>query len=132
MQYVIDTHALIWFFEDNARLSLQAKTVLSDPNSQLILPAIALAEAVWIVDRGKTTIPSSTAILTDVLGDSRIRIYPLDSTIIEQTITLNAIDEMHDRQIVATAIVLQNQGQPVMLISCDRTITASNLIPILW
>jgi PIN domain nuclease of toxin-antitoxin system len=132
MQYVIDTHALIWFFEDNPRLSNSAKTVLCDPSSQLVLPATALAEVVWIVDRGKTTLPSSTAILADVLSDARIRIYPLDPTIIAKTIELTSIDEMHDRQIVATAVVLQNQGQMVMLISCDRNITASKLIPILW
>jgi PIN domain nuclease of toxin-antitoxin system len=132
MLYVIDTHALIWFFEDNPKLGAQAKTVLSDPDSQLILPATALAEAVWIVDRGKTSISSSTDLLAAVLSDSRISISPLDQTIIEQTILLTTIDEMHDRQIVATANILQNQGQSVMLLSCDRNITASQAISILW
>jgi PIN domain nuclease of toxin-antitoxin system len=132
MLYVIDTHALIWFFEDNPKLGAQAKTVLSDPDSQLILPATALAEAVWIVDRGKTSISSSTDLLAAVLSDSRISISPLDQIIIEQTILLTTIDEMHDRQIVATANILQNQGQSVMLLSCDRNITASQAISILW
>jgi PIN domain nuclease of toxin-antitoxin system len=132
MQYVIDTHALIWFFEDNPRLSLPVKAVLADPDSQLILPAIALAEAVWIVDRGKTTIPSATALLTAVLDDSRIRIYPLDQTVVERTVLLASINEMHDRQIVATGLVLQDQGQAVTLLTCDRNITASQVIPILW
>jgi PIN domain nuclease of toxin-antitoxin system len=132
MLYVIDTHALIWFFEDNPKLGAQAKTVLSDPDSQLILPATALAEAVWIVDRGKTSISSSMDLLAAVLSDSRISISPLDQIIIEQTILLTTIDEMHDRQIVATANILQNQGQSVMLLSCDRNITASQAISILW
>jgi PIN domain nuclease of toxin-antitoxin system len=52
MKYVVDTHALIWFLEGNPHPSITAKTVLVDPVSELILPAIALAEAVWIVDRG--------------------------------------------------------------------------------
>jgi PIN domain nuclease of toxin-antitoxin system len=132
MQYVIDTHALIWFFEDNPRLSLPVKAVLSDPDSQLILPAIALAEAVWIVDRGKTTIPSATDLLTAVLGDSRIRIYPLDQTVVERTVVLASINEMHDRQIVATGLVLQDQRQAMTLLTCDRNITASQVISILW
>jgi PIN domain nuclease of toxin-antitoxin system len=132
MQYVIDTHALIWFFEDNPRLSLKVKAVLSDPDSQLILPATALAETVWIVDRGKTTIPSATELLTAILGDPRIRIYPLDAEIVEQTIALFAINEMHDRQIVATGLVIQAQGQTVALLTCDRNITAAQVIPILW
>jgi PIN domain nuclease of toxin-antitoxin system len=63
MKYVVDTHALIWFLEGNPRLGASAKTVLMDPISELILPAIALAEAVWIVDRGKTSIPSVKSLL---------------------------------------------------------------------
>jgi hypothetical protein len=51
---------------------------LAAPDSQLVLPATALAEAVWIIDRGKTSIPSSTDLLAAILTDSRISIYPLD------------------------------------------------------
>jgi PIN domain nuclease of toxin-antitoxin system len=51
MKDVVDTHALIWFLEGNPRLGAAAKTVLMDPDSELILPAIALAEAVWIDSR---------------------------------------------------------------------------------
>ena len=58
MKYVLDTHALIWFLEGNPRLGKNAKTILSDPNSELVLPAIVLAEAAWIVERGRTSIPS--------------------------------------------------------------------------
>ncbi len=45
MRYVLDTHALIWFLEGNFRLGENARKIISDPNSQLILPAIVLAEA---------------------------------------------------------------------------------------
>jgi PIN domain nuclease of toxin-antitoxin system len=132
MQYIVDTHALIWLLEDNSRLGTQAKSILTASESQLVLPAIALAEAVWIVDRGKTSIPSSVDLLRVVSNDTRVSIYPLDKSIIEQTIQLVTIDEMHDRQIVATGIVLQRQGHSVTLRTCDRTITASRLIPVLW
>jgi PIN domain nuclease of toxin-antitoxin system len=60
---ILDTHALIWFLEGNSRLGLNAKEILADSSSELILPAIALAEAVWIVSRGKTSIPSVDALL---------------------------------------------------------------------
>jgi PIN domain nuclease of toxin-antitoxin system len=54
MKDVVDTHALIWFLEGNPRLGAAAKTVLMDPDSELILPAIALAEAVWIDSRWRS------------------------------------------------------------------------------
>ena len=110
MKYVIDTHALMWFLEGNPRLGNRAKAILSDATSQLILPAIALAEAAWIVERGKTSIPSVNALLNAINNDPRIAIYPLDRNLVSQTISLLSIQEMHDRQIVATALILQNRG----------------------
>ncbi|MCA6605385.1 MAG: twitching motility protein PilT, partial [Pseudanabaena sp. M007S1SP1A06QC] len=47
--------------EGNSRLGLTAKEILADSSSELILPAITLAESVWIVSRGKTSIPSVDA-----------------------------------------------------------------------
>ena len=132
MKYVVDTHALIWFLEGNLRLGTNAKTILSDSASQLILPAIALAEAVWIVDRARTSIPSVTDLLNAIDGDPRIVIYPVDKAVIEQSISLTSITEMHDRLIVATAIVLENKGEKTALLTCDRNITASELVTIIW
>ncbi|MBW4621143.1 MAG: PIN domain-containing protein [Cyanosarcina radialis HA8281-LM2] len=132
MKYVVDTHALIWFLEGNPRLGAIALQILSDPSSQLILPAIVLAEAAWIVERGKTSIPSVTDLLNAINADPRVVIYPLDRVVIEQTLSLSPITEMHDRQIVATAIVLISQGETVRLLTCDQNITASGLVAIVW
>jgi PIN domain nuclease of toxin-antitoxin system len=132
MRYVVDTHALIWQLEGSSRLGLQAKAILLNPLSDLVLPAIALAEAVWTVERGKTGIPSALALVDAVKADRRFTIYPLDQRVIEQTLTLAAINEMHDRQIVATALVLQRLGADVALLSCDQNIKASQTVPIIW
>ncbi len=66
MKYVIDTHALIWFLEGNKRLGTQAQAILSNFNSQLVLPAIALAT----VKRGKPMVTSlnvDTALLQEAI-----------------------------------------------------------------
>jgi PIN domain nuclease of toxin-antitoxin system len=132
MKYILDTHALIWFLEGNSRLGLTAKEILSDSSSELVLPAIALAEAVWIVSRGKTSIPSVDALLKAVKQDKRVSIYPLDFDVIEKSINLTSINEMHDRQIVSTALVIEEQGNQVALLSCDQNICAANLVRIVW
>lgn len=121
-----------WFLEGNSRLGANARTILSEADSQLMLPAIALAEAVWIVERGKTSIPSVTALLSAVSADSRVMVYPLDRAVIDRSINLAKIYEMHDRQIVSNAVVLQNQGETVSVLTCDQNITASGLVPIVW
>ena len=132
MKYIVDTHALIWFLEGNSRMGIAAKQVLENQESQLILPAIALAEAAFIVERGKTSIPSVIDLHIAVNGDPRIVVYPLDRAIVETTNTLLSINEMHDRQIVATAIILENQGAEANVLTCDRNITASGVVPIIW
>lgn len=103
-----------------------------DADSQLVLPAIALAEAAWIVERGRTSIPSVTALLNAIHADPRVIVYALDNAVIEQSVQLSTIHEMHDRQIVATALVLQQQGEIVTLLTCDQNITASGLVTVVW
>jgi PIN domain nuclease of toxin-antitoxin system len=132
MKYVIDTHALIWFLEGNSRLGANAKAILSNPDSQLIIPATTLAEAIWIVERGRTSIVSAKDVISAVEIDSRVLIYPLDKEVIEMTMSLSTINEMHDRQIAATALVLGNQGENMGLLTCDQNITASGLVTIVW
>ncbi|MBD2665470.1 PilT protein domain protein [Richelia sinica FACHB-800] len=132
MKYVLDTHALIWFLEGNSRLGTNAKAILSAPDSQLVIPATTLAEAVWIVERGRTSIPDPKDIISVVEAEPRVVIYPLDQEVIEMTISLSGINEMHDRQIAATALVLASKGEVVQLLTCDQNITASGLVAIVW
>lgn len=132
MKYILDTHALIWFLEGNPSLGTNAQAILSQPMSELILPAIALAEAIWIVSRKKTSIPSAQVLLDVINRDPRITVYPLDQGILEIAFTLLAIREMHDQQIVATALAIQNKGEAVTLLTCDQNIVAANLIAIIW
>lgn len=132
MKYVVDTHALIWFLEGNPRIGADAKIILSEPTSQLVVPAIVLAEAAWIVERGRTSIPSAMDLLSAVEADARVVIYPLNETVVKQSVSVSTIGEMHDRQIVATALVLASQNEMVALLTCDRNITASGLVKIVW
>ena len=64
--------------------------------------------------------------------DKRVSIYPLDSDVIEKSVNLTSINEMHDRQIVSTALVVEGPGNQVALLSCDQNICAANLVRILW
>ncbi|WP_242052573.1 hypothetical protein [Sphaerospermopsis sp. FACHB-1194] len=42
--------------------------------------------------------------------------------------SLYSTNEMHDRQIAATALVLASKGEIVQLLTCDQNITASGLV----
>jgi PIN domain nuclease of toxin-antitoxin system len=131
-EYVLDAHALIWFIGSNPRLGSNARAGMQDPSSRLYLPIIALAEACWAVDGGKTSIPSVSALLAAVDADTRIVIVPLDRGILDRSLTLPAISEMHDRLIAATAMHLGGASLSVPLLTCDPDITSSGLVPVLW
>ncbi|MTJ10622.1 BrnT family toxin [Anabaena sp. UHCC 0204] len=81
MKYVLDTHALIWFLEGNLKLGANAKTILSDSDSELVIPATTLAEAVWIVERGRTDYEDRwITIGLDETGILRVVIHTFEQT----------------------------------------------------
>ncbi|MEW6207069.1 MAG: PIN domain-containing protein [Acidobacteriota bacterium] len=132
LKYILDTHALIWYLEGNLRLGAAAKAAMDDPISDLILPIIALAEAVDIVDKGRTGITDVSVLLDRVLNDPRIEIHPLTFDVLKHSLAATAVPEMHDRLIVATALFLQSLGHQTALLTKDNQILASALVPVVW
>ena len=131
-KFILDTHAIVWHLEGNPRLGSAARTVIDDPASELVLPAIAFAEAMYIVEKGRCAIPAVSDLLSDIQNDSRIDIYPLTAGILYVAAMLTAIPEMHDRLIVATGIYLQQLGDVVEIITKDTDITTSGLLSVRW
>lgn len=131
-QFVIDTHALIWFLEDNPRLGKEADAVISTPHVNLFVPTIVLSEAAWIIKHGRTRIPSIASLLEDLDADPRIQIINLDRRIVCRAFEIEGIEEMHDRLIVATALELSTPDLTVAILSRDRNITNSGLSPVVW
>ena len=131
-KYVVDTHAMVWFSTGDSRLGPNAKRILSNPDSELIFPITALAEVYWIIEHGRTSIPSIANFLLTVDADPRVTIPPLDRAILDKTLMLTDINEMHDRQIAATALVLIDQGESVALLTYDTNIRETDLVPVIW
>lgn len=131
-KYILDTHALIWYLEGNSRMGAAAKAVMEDPSSEMILPLIALAEAIDIVGKGRTSLPNVSALINDVTSDQRVEIYPLTIEVLLESLNAGAVPEMHDRLIVATTLYFKNLGHQVALLTRDVSISTSALVPIVW
>ena len=131
MKYVIDAHALIWFLANHSRLGPNASRILNDPESELILPATALAEVCWIVEH-KTLGVTVPDVIKAIDNDPRFVIYSLSRAVIEKSNSLSGIREMHDRQIAATALMLILGGDSAVLVTQDINITTSGLVPVIW
>lgn len=131
-KYVVDTHAVIWYMEGNPRLGGVVKNILSDPRSELVFSIIALAEAAFIIEKGKVNIPTVADLLQRLQADPRFEIHPITQHIFNESLKATIIPEIHDRLIVATALYLQTLGHTVSLITADSMITASKLVPVVW
>nr|HID13157.1 hypothetical protein [Anaerolineae bacterium] len=48
--YIVDTHTLAWYLDDDPRLGAQAEAVLDDPHVRIIVPAIVLVDGILTRD----------------------------------------------------------------------------------
>jgi predicted nucleic acid-binding protein len=129
MVYIIDSHALIWFLEGDERLGANAKAILTNPDVRLILPTIVLAEIAYLYGR-KRIKTNVGKILADVASADNCIVYPLDERVVER---LPEGLELHDAIVVATAIVYRDVlGDQVAIVTKDRSITGSDLAPVIW
>jgi PIN domain nuclease of toxin-antitoxin system len=131
-KYILDAHPLVWNLEANPRLSTMAKAVIDNTDSQLVLPLIALAEAAFIIERGRTSIPAVSDLLMSVEADPRIDIYPITWEVFQRSLAAVIIPELHDRLIVGTALQLQRLGHTVSVVTKVLAFTHSGLVPIVW
>lgn len=130
--YIVDTHSLIWHLEGNVKLGKAAKKVLDNPHIRLILPIIALAEAIDIVQKGRTMILKVEDLLRDVFSDARIEIEPLSIDILRESLNASAVPEMHDKLITSSALLLEKQGFAVAVLTKYPAIIDSKLVKIIW
>lgn len=131
--YFVDTHTLIWHVTSDPRLGQAAADILGDADSRFFLPAIALAEALFILERRPGLYAlTEEQLLARVQQDERLEVVDLDESVLAKTLDCKAIPEMHDRQIVATALLAQEAGVDVAILTKDGNITNADLTPCVW
>ena len=104
MAYVLDTHALIWYFTGNTRLSRKIVNAIDEARNRgeiLLVPTIVLAEALYIAEKGKVKFDFEN-MYSIIKNEPEFVITGFDEEILEETIKTD-IPEIHDRIIVATA-----------------------------
>jgi PIN domain nuclease of toxin-antitoxin system len=131
-RYLVDAHAIVWYFEGNPRLGPAAKIALSDRSNNFIVPVIALAEALRTVSSGRTSIPSCEKLIDALDADPRFTFESLDRELVLLAESLTAVSEMHDRMIAASAIRRTRAGEMLSLITRGAAITRSGLVPVTW
>jgi PIN domain nuclease of toxin-antitoxin system len=127
--YVSDTHALLWYLGGAAHLSADARAEFDGAGrrgNQIIVPAIVVAETLMLVEKGRIALDASQ-ILARLQAHAGFVLTPLVPETVFVIKNLTALPDIHDRLIVAEAIVRQ-----ATLITRDAAIRASGLVATLW
>ncbi len=121
MILLLDTHTLLWFLANDARLSQRAKIALEDPVNARWLSPISLLEIAIKARIGKLPLPAPFAVMfpADLLT-ADIHLLPLEADHIEPLTTLPFHHkDSFDRLIAATALV-----EGLTLVSADSAFDA--------
>jgi PIN domain nuclease of toxin-antitoxin system len=128
MDYVCDTHSIVWYFTEDPRLSEAALKAFDETMTEglIIVPSIVLAEIMFISRKGRITLTFEES-LRKIEECENIQIASLDVEILRIADKIQGDMEIHDRLIVATALHFG-----ATLISRDRLIRDAQVCPTLW
>lgn len=128
MDYVTDTHSLVWYFTEDARLSPTASEALEGTvqNGMILVPAVVLAEIMYIAKKGRITLTIEET-LQQIEDNENFDIAPLDVAVLKIANQIELDMEMHDRLIVATALRFN-----ATLITKDQFIRDSGICATIW
>ncbi|MEK6808134.1 MAG: PIN domain-containing protein [Nanoarchaeota archaeon] len=129
MDYVTDTHGLIWYLTEDKRLGKNAFLVFSKADKGdaiVIVPTIVLAEIIYICERKRKDLEIKS-IVDKIKNSTNYLPYSLNMDIIDKVITLKEISDMHDRIIIAISLI-----SGATLISKDEEIIKSKIVRTIW
>jgi PIN domain nuclease of toxin-antitoxin system len=129
MNFVADTHALLWWFTDSPKISLKASDIFKkceEGENIIFIPSIVIAEALSIFDKRRITFDFKN--LFKKINDSEnFVLIALDYPILETMVALKEIPELHDKIIASTAKYLK-----VPIITKDKVLQNLPKIETIW
>jgi PIN domain nuclease of toxin-antitoxin system len=128
MDYVSDTHSIVWYFTEDPRLSESAMKVFDGTVTEgvIIVPSVVLAEIMFICRKGRITLTFEES-LRRIEEYENFQIASLDVDILRIADKIQVDMEMHDRLIVATALHFE-----ATLITKDHLLRHAQVCPTLW
>jgi PIN domain nuclease of toxin-antitoxin system len=109
MKLLLDTHALHWFIEGDAKLSVAAKDAIADASNEILISPASFWEMAIKISLGKWQLNQSYAAFLDIaLIQYRFIILPIKPTHTERLLSLSFHHrDPFDRLLVAQALVEQ-------------------------
>ena len=129
MNFVTDTHALLWWFSDSPKISPYASEIFEKcelGENIIFIPSIVIAEALSIFEKKRIAFDFKK-LLRKINESDNFVIIALDSTILQKMLDLKDVPELHDKIIIATARYLN-----LPVITKDETLQKLSYIKTVW
>ncbi|MBU1614188.1 type II toxin-antitoxin system VapC family toxin [bacterium] len=129
---VTDTHALIWYLQDDTRLPSVAAQWFADcenDGGRIYVPSICVVEIIYLSEKGRIPADTLSLFISELSApDTVLEVVGLSLSVVLKIkdISRAAVPDMPDRIIGATALDL---GLP--LITRDKKIRSS-MVQIIW
>lgn len=129
MNYVTDTHALLWWFIDSPKISSSASEIFKIcERGEIIIfiPSIVIAELISIFDKKRVSF-NFRNLFKKIRTSENFILIALDYPILEKMVALKEVPELHDKIIASTAKYLK-----VPIITKDKTLQSQPSIRTIW
>ena len=127
MNYLIDTHILLWMMLEPNKLSEKVKSVLVNYSNTIYVSQVSLWEMAVKIKIGKLDIKMSLTDIINKMNNHGILILPIKNNHIEETINL----ELHHRDPFDRLIIAQTRVENMTIISKDSNFSKYD-VEILW
>jgi PIN domain nuclease of toxin-antitoxin system len=125
---LLDTHTFLWFFDDNEKLSQNAKDLILDKNNEIFISIASIWELAIKINKKKYSFDGGIIALMNMIKENGFTI--LHTIKINYIKILQDLPSYHndpfDRMIVATAIF-----ENMAIITADQDIKRYN-VKTLW
>ena len=129
MNFVTDTHALLWWFTDSPQIGSNASEIFAKCEKgelAIFVPSIVIAEALSIFDK-KRILFNFKALFRHISTSENFVIIALDYQVLQKMIDLKDISELHDKIIAATAKYLN-----LPIITKDEILRKRAVVKTIW
>jgi len=116
MGYMLDTHTLLWYVENNEKLSTIAKSTIENTDERIFISITSLWEIAIKINIGKLKISGSIDTLVTYLENQDISLLPISPTHISSYIEL----PLYHRDPFDRMIIVQTMEEELILLGADE------------
>jgi PIN domain nuclease of toxin-antitoxin system len=106
MKYLLDTHAIIWYFEDSAELPKRITEIIDNPDIGICICSVSLWEIAIKINLGKLKLNFPLDDLLDVIRTRDFVVLQIENEYLQK---LSELPFLHkdpfDRMLIASALV---------------------------